>query len=619
MIHGLFYKTTKYRHQDTLIRGTHPVLNIAPAHQQINTWSNDHCWLAEAVDKGQVTSLEQHEQTVITAWARIDNRVELVKKLGLSTNELVRLSDKQLILRAYLQYGEECTQHLFGDFCFVIYDPREEKFFCARDQMGCKPFYYYNDEHVFAFSSSLALFHELECVNVRPSMEWACKFLVANLSMDFHKTPYHQIFKLPPAEQMSVGFDRFVKHRYFSFHTQKIALNSSEAYVELYRSMLEQAVKSRVQTPHSLGSEISGGLDSSTVTAYAATYYPQPMKNFFTFGFARLANEPQCILQVNQRYKIANSFICSGLQFDENIHERAFSTLGAPVEHGNATAHHIFYEIGEKHQVRTLLSGFGGDEFVTSIHGDLYLYELLNNRKLFTLYQTLHGNAITRALRLAKLAYKRDKNGGKVSTFMRHAYDSRWPHVIVADELIDRYSLKKIYDDVGKFDNGYNELDKFTLEKRWAPFVSTRMENCTLMAASYGIDYRWPLLDTRLIQCFLSIPSSEKIHRGMGRYLHRRAIADKVPKDIVWQASKYMGPSIHENITQPTLNDDLHVDLLPLLNIKKLNHQMGLHPKMKEEQFQTNQNINHINQLDRWLKYHFAKGCDWANTPDETR
>lgn len=618
MIHGVLYRSEKKQLHPSILNGTHPVLTIDPLRQRMVTWSDAHCWLGQSVDRHDALApfSEIHSQVQIVAWARLDNRNELLSKLNIKSNSIHNLSDSKLILLAYLRFGENCTKHLYGDFCFSIYDQRTQTLLCVRDQMGTKPFYYYIDKDVLVFSSSLSLFHVLDFVQVRPCMEWASKFLVANMSMDFRKTAYHNIFKLPPAHQFIGSKQSVNEKRYFEFHTDKIQLRSSQAYVEMYQSELERAIKSRIKTEHPLGSEISGGIDSSTVTAYAAKYFSKPLSDFYTFGFAHLVDEPNYILQVNQRYNIQNCYICCDNPYYLYNTTRALQVLGAPVEHPNATGHEIFYDMAAKNNVRTLLSGFGGDEFVTSIHCDLYLYELLKSKQYLKLYNNLLGNSLTRALRFAKLCYKTDKQGGKISTSMREALDSRWADVIIADDLIRAYGIQEKYQAIGDFDHGYSSLDQFTLEKRWAPFVTTRMENCTLMAASYGIDYRWPLLDARLIQCFLSIPSSEKYHKGIGRYLHRRAIANTVPKKITWKVSKSMGnrANTSERFT-PTLNDDLHPELLPLLNLDKLKQQINNSSKRitMASEIQINKNIHQINRLDDWLKYYFKQGFYWVS------
>ena len=616
MLHGMLCTHALPRLDSAFLEGSHPVLNIDSARQRVVAWSNEQVWLAQAVDNTSRLMQPEHHvasDTWIVAWARLDNRAELTHALNMAGQEAVLMSDAQLILRAYLHYGEACTTHLWGDYCFAIYNARDRVLFCARDRMGAKPFYYYADERMFVFSTSLALFHALDCVPVRPCMRWASQFLVANLSMDFHETAYQNIFKLPPAEQLHVADGACKKSRYFSFHTNKIHLNSSDAYIDLYRDALELAVKSRVQTSHPLGSEMSGGIDSSTVTALAAKYHTGSRDDIYTFGFAHLEQEPRYILQVNQQYNLSNSYICCHNPSRRYDPHRALQALGAPVEHTNATGHEIFYDVAAKHGVRTLLSGFGGDEFVTTIHGDLYLYELLKNKQYWALYNNLLGNPLMRALRFAKLRHSSDKHSGKISPLMRRAFDARWPDVIVSDHLLRAYSIQETYERLGDFDTGYSDLDQFTLERRWVPFVATRMENCTLMAASYGVDYRWPLLDARLIQCFLSIPSAEKFHKGIGRYLHRRAIEGTVPKDIVWKAGKYMGERMNASAMEETrLHDDLHPDLLPLLNLPRLKKQ-ALEGSSQGRDFK--KNISRVNQLDDWLKYYFEKGCDWANTP----
>jgi asparagine synthase (glutamine-hydrolysing) len=210
---------------------------------------------------------------------------------------------------------------------------------------------------------------------------------------------------------------------------------------------------------------------------------------------------------------------------------------------------------------------------------------------------------------------------------MANAYATRYPYHVVNDELINTYNIKALYAKEGQFDYGYNNLDKFTLENRFAPFVSTRMENCTLMAQSYGIEYSWPLLDVRLIQAFLSIPSSEKYHQGMGRYLHRRAIAKVVPKAITGQNSKYMGELVNNKFSRQIvkLNDDLHPDLSAVININKIRQQekeltaiiSADFDYTKPLVFSAQRNIQNINQLDYWLKYYFPNGCSWANTPND--
>jgi asparagine synthase (glutamine-hydrolysing) len=633
MIHGIFYKKVNSLDYRQAMEAPRSDLVLSSPHQDIICESFTQAWLAQAVDKKIATepyrlaSIGLPPQAVITAWARLDNQEELGKALGFSKHECVTLGAPALILHAWLKWGDACTEYLFGDFCFAIYDIQENRLFCARDQMGVKPFYYHNSNELFVFSSSLSLFHRILNQPIKPRMEWASRYLLNHsLAMDFEKTAYQSIFKLPPAHWCKITVDRMVKTRYFSFHTNKIKLDTSQDYVDYYQRYLDTAVKHRVQVNHPLGSELSGGLDSSSVTAYAIKHYPRPLNDFHTFGFAYFEHEPKQMLRLSQHFGIPMTYICCNISLFDTETTRSLKALGAPLQYDNLVNYEIFYNLAANLGVRTLLSGFGGDEFVTSIHGYLYLNELLKNRQYFQFYRHAPGHSLRRALSVLKQIGMHRNQRGVQHKRMAEAYNKRWPHHVINDELVHAYALKDAWDAEGLFDYGYNNLDQFTLENRLAPFISTRTEECTLLAGTYGIEYRWPLLDVRLIQAFLSIPSCEKYYRGIGRYLHKRAIVDIVPKNIVDQHSKYMGERMVQAIPKKmALNQDLHPALLMLIDQPKLFEQEKQltdlfaqnSPKLHDvELMPARQNIQRVNALDNWLKHYFAKHCDWASMPE---
>ena len=97
----------------------------------------------------------QRGDLVITADARIDNRDELIAALQINNRPSDKVVDSELILAAYEKWGEDCPEHLLGDFAFAIWDERRELLFCARDHFGVKPFYYYFANNTFAFGSEI--------------------------------------------------------------------------------------------------------------------------------------------------------------------------------------------------------------------------------------------------------------------------------------------------------------------------------------------------------------------------------------------------------------------------------------------------------------------------------
>lgn len=609
MFHGILSRKNKNLNHISkdIINGSKQILNIDPHRKVIQTVSEKNFWLAQAVEKNSDDKVYSYNDHIIVGWIKLYNRDEIFSELGLEVTD--NIYDTELIVRLYLKYNDELPKYLHGDYSFVIYDTNSNELLCVRDHMGTRPFYYYIDENYFVFSSSQVLFNYLDVIAISASQEWICRRLAGGTNMDFEKTAYNEIFKIRPAHFLKVSEKAFKKQRYFDFHTDKITYTNKNEYFEKYEEKVKKAIVERFQyNNHPIGSEISGGIDSSTVTAYMAKFFDQPLSNLYTYGFSRLEQEPEYILLVNQIYSLPNAFICSG---DNNLdHKNPLDILGSPVEHGNAIGHEIFYKNASENRVRSLFSGFGGDEFVTSIHGDLVYFELLKAKKYIKLFKVFGGNIITKPLRFLRFVVKNNIKRGKKNFRMLEAFKSRWPYFVVNDELVKKHKLKSRYLEVGKFDNGYTSLDKFTLEKRWVSFVSTRTDNCSLMAAAYGIDYFWPLLDYRLVQFFLSMPNTLKIGHGFGRYLHRKAVEKVVPSKIIWKKSKYMGEPFLDKINLDhnlDLDTDLHPQLEKLIDTKKLHHQAGelksLKKYNKTTQRHFTKNIRDINQISEWLKY----------------
>lgn len=494
----------------------------------------------------QQTSMVYHQasQTRIVAWARIDNREALINQLPTDLHELCR-SDDGLILAAYLHWAELVCEHLVGDFAFAIFDGRDNALFCGRDHTGVRPFYYYFDGQQFAFATSMAILKQLPALDLTLSDEWLARFLIGS-SQSWSKTIYQHIYKLSPAHTLQINSfkQKPILRQYFTFSPESdLILANDEQYVEAYREVLHQAVACRVDSDYPIGSESSGGLDSSTVTALAARYMSRPGRNLHAFGYDEGELTPGCIIAVSQKTRLAMThFVSHTAGRNEQIDRRFEHCYGAPQEHTNATAHHPFYEVAQQLGIRTLLSGFGGDEFVTSA-APVALVEFWQHKE-WRLFLSRQRGKWTKPLHAARWIYQyyRHQNQSITARRLADGQSQFWQTCLLKDEVVKQYQLKARKRNQSGYDGGKDRQNDFALQDRWSPMMTARYENCTLMAAHYGIEYSWPLMDIRLLKLFLSIPASQKLGPGlMGRYLHRRAVFDVLPEMITWQ-SKEMEP-----------------------------------------------------------------------------
>ncbi|MGB6199786.1 MAG: asparagine synthase-related protein, partial [Candidatus Acidiferrales bacterium] len=206
----------------------------------------------------------------IVADARVDAREELCAeinaRLGLQPALTPQRPDVELLLRAFETWGEDCVDHLLGDFSFVIWDARSGHIFAARDQLGHRPLFYART------ARSLLIANTLEALRIDPDVSDELNdasigdFLVAGRILDFEATAYHDISRVPAAHVLSGTPGQFHVRRYWTLPVEEPLRRRESEVVDEFRALLKQAVSDRMRTDRLVFS-MSGGLDSTTVAA----------------------------------------------------------------------------------------------------------------------------------------------------------------------------------------------------------------------------------------------------------------------------------------------------------------------------------------------------------------
>ncbi|RYG84345.1 MAG: hypothetical protein EON59_13430, partial [Alphaproteobacteria bacterium] len=464
---------------------------------------------------------------VIVGWIRLDNRAALCAQLGLKLRE--EMTDPQLVLSAHRAWGDGCPGRLEGDFSFVIYDPARHSIFCARDALGVKPFFYHLSRELFVVASTAAIFPVLRRFDAAPSREWMARFLVRE-STDPVKTAYTQVSKLAPAHFLTLGRQGAAEPaRYFALtDTAPKTYVRGENWVEVYRERFHHAVEARLRSAYRIGAENSGGLDSATIIGHAVNKLAGGGADLQCFSLCHMEREASYILDLARYCGIKHNYVVTRPPYQPAAHEneRACRVIGYPPEHNHALFHIPFFELCETLGIRTLLSGFGGDEMVTS-QAEFLSQELLLERRFAHAMDALSGSFAVRTAKLATMIAK-NVRAGRVPVSKQPT--PRLESSILRRDVIEEYGLTGFAQAKADAFRQARTLNEHLLAKPAFRYSMTgRLEGCTLMAASYRIDYRWPLLDRALIEQYLSTPSVEKRQRDFGRYLHRRACAGDVP------------------------------------------------------------------------------------------
>jgi asparagine synthase (glutamine-hydrolysing) len=241
-------------------------------------WTDGHVGFGHALLK--TTDESGHERqpftldgrTWIVADARVDARRDLVPQLQAHGHEDLSpdATDVELILRAWQTWGENCVEHLLGDFAFAIWDAPKRSLFCARDHLGVKPFFYAHLGQKLIFSSSLDCIRQHPAVSDRLNDLAIADFLLFDLNQDLATTSFADIQRLPPAHSAKWSTAGAQLRRYWTLPIDEpLYFRKSEDYVDRFRELLDHAVADRLRT-RKIGVMMSGGLDSPTLAATAS-------------------------------------------------------------------------------------------------------------------------------------------------------------------------------------------------------------------------------------------------------------------------------------------------------------------------------------------------------------
>jgi asparagine synthase (glutamine-hydrolysing) len=262
-----------------------PAADLETMRARLAHWGPDGggTWLGESAGLGQVllhsTPEACHEtnplwdderQTVIVAAARLDNRDELCDAFGIPAAERPTTPDGRLIQRAFQCWGEDSPRHLLGDWSFAAWKPKERRLFLARDHIGVTGLFYYFRPPFFAFASGCEALLAMPEVPHRLDEFHLARYL-AIVPGDPDHTAWEGVRKLLPAHSLTITANGLRTNCYWRIEdAPAVRLGSHTDYVEGFLALYRKAVRTRLRSLRPVGTTLSAGLDSGSVTALAA-------------------------------------------------------------------------------------------------------------------------------------------------------------------------------------------------------------------------------------------------------------------------------------------------------------------------------------------------------------
>lgn len=488
----------------------------------------------------------------LVADLRLADRDGLAESLGVAASEAARLSDAALLMRAWERWEEAALDRLAGDFAFAVWDRDRERLFLARDPLGQRPLHFHRAGGFFAFASMAKGLHALPEVPRGPDQD-AMRAFLALLPEAGTRSFFAGVERVPPGHFAMVTRSGLALRRYWDPPRSTLRLKRAEEYDQAVREGLDRAVRACLRGARAgVGAHLSGGLDSSAVTATAArllagegrvaAFTAVPREGFDDpLPFGRFADEGAHAAALAALYpNIDHELIRSGGRSPLEALDRNAFLFERPVlnlcnlvwaEAINAAVKRRGLSVLLVGQMGNVSFSYAGFERLPALLRSGRLVRLtrdaLRLRRQGIRLVSVAANAIGPYLPPALWAAVNRSQGRSIGSIAD--YSAIHPAAIAAAAGEAAAS---------GFDLSYrpsrdSHATRLRILRR---FDGGNYTKGTL--AAWGVDVRDPTADRRLIELCLAIPDSQYLRDGRMRGLARDAFADRLPPEIVEESRK---------------------------------------------------------------------------------
>lgn len=463
----------------------------------------------------------------------IYNYLELRDELIRKGHCFQTTSDTEVIIAAYAEYKENITAKLRGMFSFVIWDKQEKSFFGARDQFGIKPFYYASEEEGLYVASEkksiLSVLKDKELDQV--ALQNYLTFQYVPSSDTLHKA----IKELPPGHMITKNRDEeLIIKQYWQADFNPV-MKTEETFSKEIKDSLYDSIEKHMRSDVTVGSFLSGGIDSSIITAIAREFNPK-LKTL-SVGFEREGfNEINLAQETAEKLNVENfSYTITPQEFMDEFPKFVWH-MDDPLADPAAVPQFFLAKLARKH-VKVALSGEGADE----IFGGYGMYNEPHSLRLFANTGRLTNYAINQLARLMPEGVKGKSFLLRGTTSLEHRYVGNAKIFEEAEkkQLLTNYNKNYPYrlvtQQLYQQTIGYNPIDRMQLIDINTWLSGDLLLNADRTTMAHSLELRTPFLDKEVFNVAQQIPANLRIANGTTKYILRKAVEGIVPDDVLYR------------------------------------------------------------------------------------
>jgi asparagine synthase (glutamine-hydrolysing) len=499
---------------------------------------------------------------VIVFNGEIYNFLDIRKELEDDGVIFVSNTDTEVIIKLYEREGLECLSKLNGMFAFALWDKVKQQVFIARDRLGKKPLYYYQDEdtHQFAFGSEIKAILALPNIKKELRLDAVHDFFAYQYVPD-PKSIFTHIHKLPPAHYLTIdlstlgsnGPSPMVIEEYWklSFATQT-KLNETQA-VEKLRELIKQTTQRRMISDVPLGAFLSGGVDSSGVVATMAGLSDKPVKTCTIAFDNEKFNEAKFAQSVATQYATEHHELMVHQNVADTL-EHVVSFFDEPFADPSLVPTFFVSELARK-EVTVAIAGDGGDEVFAGY--EKYTNDFVENQlrekfptiireKLFPGLAKMCGLVDLKPCKRAKNLLNSLSVNADMGFYITNSFinDDQWQDLALPQTLSalgdyhpSAYTLEKYKEADGK-----DHLSKILYTDMKTYLTGGILVKVDRMSMANSLEVRAPILDKEILEYAATLPSSLKFRNKEKKYVLKEAFKPYLTDDILYR--KKMGFSV---------------------------------------------------------------------------
>jgi asparagine synthase (glutamine-hydrolysing) len=503
-----------------------------------------------------------------TVWVVFNGEIynfrELREELKARGHQFRTVSDTEVITHSYEEYGNECFQRFNGMFAIGIWDEKRNRLVLARDRLGKKPLYYSFMNGTFLFAS------ELKAIMLYPAFPRKVDpvSLMKYLFFEFIPSP-HTIFKdakkIPAASYLLWDKNGIVVKQYWSpFNPQKAENNLSEAEAELrMMGLLKESVKRRLISDVPLGVFLSGGIDSSTITALAQSEVPGKIKTF-SIGFDDPSFDESKYALLASRYIDTEHYEQRMTPTDLlNIIPGLPDILDEPMADASILPTYLLSKFTRGY-VTVALGGDGGDELFAgyptylahklAMHYERYLGVLHPAINFFGNLLPVSDNNISFDFKVKKFLSGIGYPDGIRNSVWLGSFLFSENEEVLSPEIHAQFNRNQLVEEISfyerqnPYDDRITKLQYLDLKLYFQESILVKVDRAS-MACS--LEVRAPFLDHELVEFVMGLPSEWKLKGFTSKYILKKAVENWLPDKVIKRPKKGFGVPIAKWVKGP--------------------------------------------------------------------